>query len=639
MKTKSLETLLYSTLGVGAMFLLLAGFNVVTSALKVRVDLTAEKAYTLSEGTRAILGQLKKPVKVRFYYTQVENATDETVFLSTYAKQVEDLLGEFRQAAGGKFIVEKYNPQPDSDAEDQAKMDGIEGQPMPPYGEGFYLGLSISRGLDEVVAMPFLSPSREKLLEYDIARAISQLLKPEKPVVGVLSALPIFGMPMNPMMMQMGRQGQDPWVFVTELKKDFTVKEVPMSADKIEDDVKVLVAIYPKDISETLQYAVDQFVLKGGKLVAFLDPKSVADNANPAANPLQRATAGGATMDKLLKAWGVEFDMGKVVSDATYKTMLGGRDGQPQENPTVLSLTKTALNAEDILTSQSDNLLVPFAGVFTGTPASGLKQTVLLKTTREAALVDKIMAEFGGADKDSKPAGTEYALAIRLTGKFKTAFPDGKPGASATEKKEGEEKKEEPKADGSLKESTGETSVILVADSDLLFDPVAAQIQNIFGQKIAIPRGGNLSFGQSIVEQMAGDSNLIAVRSRATLNRPFTVVRQMEEDAQKSYRSKIKELEDSLQETQTKLNELQRTKEKSQQRLVLSPEQQQEVANFRKKEGEVKRQLKDERKNLRKEIDSLENRLKWLNIAAMPLTVSLSGILVAVLKRKKTAAK
>ena len=639
MKTKSLETFLYSAVGVGAMFLVLAGFNIVTGAVKVRVDLTAEKAFTLSAGTRAILAKQDAPVKVRFYYTQVESATDETVYLSSYARQVEDLLDEFKQAARGQFVIEKYDPQPDSDAEDRAKMDGIEGQPIPPYGEGFYLGLSLSRGMDEVVAIPFLSPSREKLLEYDLARAISQLQKPEKPVVGVLSALPVFGMPMNPMMMQMGRQGQDPWVFVSELKKDFTVKEVPMSADKIEDDIQVLVAIYPKDISETLEYAVDQFVLKGGKLVAFLDPKSVADNTNPMANPLQRATAGGATMDKLLKAWGVELDLGKVVADPTFKTMLGGRDGQPQDNPTVLSLTKAGLNADDILTSECDNLLVPFAGVFTGTPAAGLKQTVLLRTSRDSQLVDKIMAEFGGTEKDFKPSGTEYALAIRLTGKFKTAYPDGKPGAQAGEKKEGEEKKDEPKSEASLKESAAENNVILVADSDLLFDPVAAQIQNIFGQKIAIPRGGNLSFGQSIVEQMAGDSNLIAVRSRATLNRPFTVVRQMEEDAQKSFRSKIKELEDSLQETQSKLNELQRTKETGQQRFVLSPEQQQEVANFRKKEGEIKRQLKDLRKNLRKEIDSLENRLKWLNIAAMPFAVTLSGILVAVLKRKKTAAK
>ncbi len=638
MKTKSLETFLYSAIGVGAMFLLLVGFNLVTGALKVRLDLTAEKAFTLSAGTRAILAKVTKPIKIRFYYTQVENATDETVALSTFAGEVEDLLDEFRQAAQGKLILEKYNPQPDSDAEDRAKMDGLEGQPIPPYGENFYLGLSISRGMDEVVALPFLSPSREKLLEYDIARAIAQLLTPDKPVVGVVSALPVFGMQMNPMMMQMGRQGQDPWAFITELKRDFTVKDIPMSAEKIDDDVKVLVVIYPKDISDTLQYAIDQFVLRGGKLAAFLDPKSVADNSNPMANPLQRATAGGATMERLLKAWGLEFDTSKVVSDPTFKTLLGGRDGQPQENATVLSMTKAGLNTQDILTSENDNLLLPFVGVFTGTPAAGLKQTVLIKTSRDAQLVDKVMAEFGGTEKDFKPSGTEYTLALRLTGKFKTAFPDGKPGAKPEEKKDGE-KKDEPKPEASLKESTGENSVVLVGDSDLLYDPVAAQVQNIFGQRIVIPRGGNLNFGQSIVEQLGGDSNLIAVRSRATLNRPFTVVRQMEEAAQKTYRSKIKELEDSLQDTQTKLNELQRVKEKGQQRLVLSPEQQQEVANFRKKEGEVKRELKDVRRRLNKDIDSLKNRLTWVNIAVMPLAVTLSGILVAVLKRKKTAAQ
>jgi ABC-type uncharacterized transport system involved in gliding motility auxiliary subunit len=645
MKQKSFEAVLYSTLGVAVMFVAVVGFNIVAAALKQRVDLTAEKAHTLSDGTRAILKKLDTPVKVRFYCTQVENATPETVFLTTYAKQVEDLLDELRQESRGRLVLEKFNPQPDSDAEDRAKMDGIEGQPLPPYGEGFYLGVALSQ-LDETVALPFLSPTREKLLEYDIVRAVSQVMKPEKATVGVLSGLPVFGMPMNPMMMQMGRQqGQDPWIFINELKRDFNVKEVPMSADKIDDDIKVLVLIYPKDPSETLQYALDQFVLRGGKLVAFLDPKSLADSGNAMMNPLQRATGGGATLDKLLKAWGLEFDVSKVVADMNYKTTLRGRNGQPEENPTVLSLTHQAVATDDILTSQIDNVWLPYSGVFTGTAASGLKQTVLLRTSPNSQLVDKVMAEFGVSDKDFKPSGTQYALAVRLTGKFKTAFPDGKPGAKSDDKKpdaspKDADAKEPAKADGSLKESAQENSVTLFGDSDLLFDPVVAQVQNIFGQKIVIPQNGNLNLGQSLVEQLGSDSNLIAVRSRATLNRPFTVVKAMEEKAQERYRGKIKELEAGLQETQTKLNELQRTKEnKGQQRFVLSPEQQQELANFRKKEGEAKKELKQVRKDLRHDIDSMENRLKWVNIALMPLAVTLSGILVAVYKRKKTAAK
>src|SRR5205823_4875351 len=240
-----------------------------------------------------------------------------------------------------------------------------------------------------------------------------------------------------------------------------------------------------------------------------------------------------------------------------------------------------------------------------------------------------------------------YALAVRLTGKFKTAYPEGKPGEKSAaktedEKKESEKKegdtKAESKPENSLKESTADGVAILVGDSDMIFDPVCAQVQNIFGQKIVIPQNGNLNLAQSMVEQLAGDSNLIAVRSRATLNRPFTVVKKMEERAQESYRSKIKELEASLSETQQKLNELQRTKEKGQ-RFILSPEQQQELARFRQKEAEAKKELKQVRKNLRRDVDSMENRLKWINIAAMPVVVSLTGITLAVYKRKRTAAK
>jgi gliding motility-associatede transport system auxiliary component len=642
MKKKQLEAILYSAAGIVAMFVLIVGFNIVTGVIKTRIDLTQERAYTLSEGTKAILRKLDTPVKIRFYSTQVENATPETVFLRNYAQQVEDLLDELKQRAGGKLIIEKYNPQPDSDAEDSARLDGIEGQGLPPYGENYYLGLSISM-LDEKAAIPFLSPTGEKLLEYDIIRKVSQVITPEKPVVGVMSALPVFGMPMNPMMMRMGQQGQDPWVFVSELKQDFTVKEVSMAVDKIDDDIKVLVVIYPKEISETAQYAIDQFVLRGGKLVAFVDPLSIADNRTPGMNPLQQATSSGATMDKLLKAWGVEFDMAKVVSDMTFKTRINRGGPQGEEAPSVLSLNKEAIGADDVLTSQLDNLLFAYSGVFTGTPKEGLKQTVLLKTTQNSDLTDKIMAQYGGA-KEFKPSGKEYPLAIRLTGKFKTAFPEGKPGTPAEEKKdgdekkEGEEKKEASKTGASLKESTTDGVVILAGDSDWVYDPVCVQVQNIFGQKIIMRQNGNLDLAQSMVEQLAGDSNLIAVRSRATLNRPFTVVKKMEEKAQGEYRNKIKELETKLSETQQKLNQLQATKDKDQ-RFILSPEQQQELAKFRQTEAQAKKELKAVRKNLRQDIDSLENWLKVVNIAGMPVAVIVCGVALAMNRRKKTAAK
>jgi ABC-type uncharacterized transport system involved in gliding motility auxiliary subunit len=639
MKNKTLETMLYSGVGVGAMLLLLAGLNLVVGALKIRFDLTAERAHTLSAGTRAILRGLDTPVKVRLYATQVENATAESVFLGNYARQVEDLLDSIRRASGGRVQVERFNPVPDSDAEDSARLDGIEGQPMPPYGEPYYLGMSVSL-LDERVSLPFLSPTRERLLEYDVARAIAQVVRPERPVIGVMSALPVFGMPMNPMMMQMGRQqGQDPWIIISELKRDFTVREVPLTVESIDPEIELLVVIHPRDITEGAQYAIDQFILRGGKLAAFLDPLSFADNRSGGMNPLQRASASGSTMDRLIRAWGLEFDVSKCVSDLTYKTTLA-RNNRPEDAPAVLSLTRDALNADDPVTSPLDNLLLPYAGVFTGTPAAGLQETVLLRTSANSMLIDKIMAEFGGgADKDFRPSGTEHRLAVRLTGRFKTAFPEGKPGGVGAADDEDEGGAEGGDGGAGLKESVKETSVVLVGDSDLLYDPVAAQVQNLFGQRIVIPQNGNLNFGQSLVELLAGDSNLVEVRSRASLNRPFTMVKQMEAKAQDNYRSRIRDLENSLQETQARLNELQRTRQDGQQRFILSPEQQQELENFRRREAEVKRDLKELRRNLRREVDALENRLKWINIALMPLLVTVSGIGVALVKRKKTAAQ
>ncbi len=632
---KQFEALLYSAIGLAVMFIVVVGFNVVCAAFKQRVDMTAEKLYTLSPGTRAILKKIDTPVKVRFYCTQGENQMP--VFVKTYARRIEDLLAEYRQASGGKIVVEKYDPQPDSDAEDSANLDGVEGQ-MLSNGDKLYLGLAISC-LDAKASLPFMSPDRERLLEYDLSRAISQVITPEKPVIGVMSALPIFGQPMNPMMMRMGQQGQEPWIFITELKRDFTVKQVEITADKIDDDIKVLLVVYPKDISEVAQYAIDQYVLRGGKVFAFLDPLSIVDSRGNQMNPMQQAASSGATMDKLLKAWGIEFDISKVVADRNFLSHINRGSGRAEEAPAVLSMTSDGVNTNDVATSQIDSLLIPFAGVFTGTPAAGLTQTVLLRSSVNSQLIEKMIAQFGGdqSTKDFTPSGKEYPIAIRLTGKFKTAFPEGKPADKSPDKKE-DDKKDAAKPGDSLKEGTKEGYVVLVGDADLLYDQFCAQVQNIFGQRIVMPQNGNLNFVQNITEQLAGDSDLIGVRSRATLNRPFTVVKRMQAAAEISYKNKIKELEDSLADAQRRVNELQKSKE-SGQRFILSPEQQTELANFRKKEAETKKELKVVRKNLRREIDSLENRIKWVNIAGMPLLVTASGITLALLKRKRTAAK
>jgi len=632
---KNLENFLFSVGGVIAMFFILVGVYIASHLASKRIDLTEEKMFTLSPGTKAILKKLDTPVTINYYATQ---GKDMPVELKTYAQRVEDILDEYKKYGGNKIQIKKFDPQPDSDAEDSANLDGVEGQQIN-LGEKVYLGLAVKM-LDSKVAIPFLTPQRERLLEYDISRAVANVTTTEKPVVGIMSSLPIFGQ-FNPMMMQMGGGGrQDPWIFINELKQDFNVKEIQTTVDKIDDDVKILMVVHPKNFSDKALYAIDQFVMRGGKLMAFLDPMSVVDSRNaPQNNPLQGAMNAGSSMDKLTKAWGIEYDVSKVVADMVHSTKIN-RGGAPEDAPAVLSLTADSVNTNEVATSQIDNLLLPFAGVFTGTPADGLKQTVLLHTSAQSQLVEKFMAEFSGAQiaKDFQPSGKEYALAIRLAGKFKSAFPDGKP-KDTTPPADGE-KKETPPADSGpgLKESAKDTAVVLVGDSDLLYDQFAAQVQNLFGQKLVFPVNGNLNLVQNIVEQNAGDENLIAIRSRATMNRPFTKVRQMQVAAEDRYRSKIKDLEKSLQDAQTRLGELQKTKE-SGQKFILSAEQQQEIAKFQQKQAQVRKELKDVRKDLRREIDSLENRLKWTNILAMPAFVTVAGISLAFVKRKKTAAK
>jgi len=642
MKKRSLEVMLYSTVGVGAMLLILLAVNVLTAAVKQRVDLTREKAFTLSPGTRKILQQLDTPVKIRFYCTRGETAGPETVFLKQYARRVEDLLGEFKQVAGGKLTLEKYDPQPDSDAEDSARLDGIEPQLLQ-SGERFYLGLSVNL-LDSKVALPFLSPHRERLLEYDLARAIARVVKPQKPVVGIMSALPVFGAPGNPMMMRLGQRGQQPWALVNELKADFEVKRVDLTAEQIEDDIQVLLVIHPKDISDKTQYALDQFVMRGGKLVAFLDAVSLADS-RPQGNMPFDMPGGGSNLEKLLTAWGLKFDPTKVVADLNFKMQLLGQRNQPVEAPAFLALNAQGINREDVVTSELGSIWMPLAGAFSGTPVEGLTQTVLLHSTPEAQLVDGFLANLSGESilKEFKSSGTRYPLALRLRGKFKTAFPNGKPGQEkqAPDKKDADKKDaaaEPSPADTSLKETRTDNAVVLVGDADLLYDRFALrEIPSFFGTLLT-PANGNLNFAQNLVEQLTGDSNLIGVRSRATVHRPFTLVRKMQAAAQERYQAEIKKLEDNLADTQRRLNELQQKKEQGQ-RFILSPEQQAEIEKFRREEARTRAQLKQVRKDFRRDIDALENRVKWFNIAAMPLVVSLSGVLIALYKRNRTSAK
>jgi gliding motility-associatede transport system auxiliary component len=639
---KKVETWLFPVAGVVAVLVILIAVNVIGNFLKFRGDLTENKVYTLSPGTKRILDKLDTPVEIRFYYSKDNSSMP--VPLRTYAQEIEDLLSEYQQASHGKIQVVKLDPKPDSDAEDSARLDGVQGQTAAANltGDRIYLGLAVSC-LDAKTAISFLSPDRETLLEYDISRAISSVVNPKKAVIGVMSDLPVLGRAANPMMMMQRQRGSDPWVFVQELKQNYTVREVPLTADKIDDDISVLLVAYPKGVSESAQFAIDQFMLRGGKMVALLDPFSFVDSQlNGGQQGMMRGETYSASLDKLLKVWGLEFTADKVVADPNLATKIQRQAGSVDSDMTVLSINGDTINKSDPLGASTSDLLLPFAGAFTGTPASDLKEEVLVSTTPQAGLIDATAVMLGsdGARKFYKPGNTPLAMAVRLSGKFKTAFPDGKPAAAASPTPT---PAASPAASATptptyLKEATNEGVAVLIGDSDFAFDQIAGREQQMMNQVVFTPTNGNLNLIESSVELLAGDSNLMSIRSRTSANRPFVLVNKMEAAAQDKYQSKIDELETGLTQARQKLSELQSAKQ-ADQKSVLSPEQQAEIKKFQENEAQIDKQLKQVRKELRQEIDSLQNWLKWLNIALMPVVVTCIGLGLAFFKKRSRAAR
>jgi ABC-type uncharacterized transport system involved in gliding motility auxiliary subunit len=616
---KKNESLIYSAVGLLALFLALVAANYLLTFQSARVDLTDGNLYTLSEGTKKILKGLDGPVKVKLYVSQGESVP---VPLRSFAQRVEDLVREFKSVAGANLVVEKYNPRPDSEEEEAAQIDGVEAQQLS-NGEQFYLGLVVSR-LDAKQAIAALSPQRERLMEYDLARAVARVGSTERPTIGLLSALPIMGERFNPMT----RQSSEPWVLANELKRDFNIKQVNFTAEAIDPEIKLLLVIHPRDLPPATEYALDQFVLRGGKLIAFVDPYAYFDQQP---SPMPGVGGGGtnSSLPTLFKAWGLAMDPGKVIADVVFAS-----GGGQRHTPTVLTLNRTALNRDDVVTAQIETLLYAFGGAFDVKPVEGLKVTELVKSSTNSMLVDNVVATVSGeaATKGFVPDNKSRALAVRLTGKFKTAFAGGRP--KGDERKD-DKKKPAAQTAAHLSESAAENSVIVVADVDMLNDGAAVDVQEVFGRRVVVPSNGNLAFAQAMVEQSASGDALISLRSRAAAFRPLTVVREMEAEAQKQYFGRLKSLEDELQKTTEKLQELQKARGAGASAQIMTPEQQAEIENFRKRVLETRRELKELRKNLRQDAEGLVFRTKLINIALMPLLVILAGLAVFLLRRRR----
>jgi gliding motility-associatede transport system auxiliary component len=621
-KSEITRTLL-STTGLIVVFFILVFVNVLVSYANIRWDATQDKIYSLSEGTKHILGDMKQPVEIQFYYNRSSSEVPDQIKL--YATRVREFLSEYEHMSGGRVKVVMYDPQPDSDAEEWAQKYGLQTLDTA-TGEKIYCGLVFLAG-DQVQKIGFLDPGREELLEYDITRIIQQMQNPKRKVIGVMSGLPLFG---NPSVPGMGPRGGEAWLFITELKKTYDVREIPLTADKIDKGLDLLLVVHPKNISDKSQYAIDQYVLSGGKAVVFVDPFCISDGT-------QQTFMGpsASSLDKLFKAWGISYDPSKVVVDYDQTTPVRGRNNSVEQSPVMLSPRNEAFNSKNVVTAGLEQMLLPLAGGLTKAKESPYEFEPLIKSGKNAGLIDAFKATLGpdAIQRAFAPAKEPLYLAVRVVGKFKTAFPEGPP--VDKEAKKGSAKTG-PR--NQLMKAGDTRNVIVVADADLLADRFYVQQGQFFGTVISRVFNDNLNFLSNACETLTGSKDLIALRTRGRFERPFEVVLALQQKAQERWLSKEKELMKEAEETNRKLRELEGRKDASQ-KLIISPEQEKEVARFREQKGRIDHELKEVRKNLRADIEFLGNTLKAINIFLMPFFVVIAGLLIAFNRHRRMRRK
>ncbi|MBC7979887.1 MAG: Gldg family protein [Armatimonadetes bacterium] len=597
-------------------------------------DFTENKIHTLSDGTKSILVELDTPVVIRYYASRNSDYMPEQVKL--HIRRVDDLLKEYSNLSNGKLSIKNLDPEPDTDAEDSANLDGISGQQI--NDENLFLGIAVS-ALDKKVVLPFLDPAEETLLEYQISKAIAEVSTPIKPIVGIMSALELGGsQPAMP-----GQQAQPAWVIYQQLKQSFDLKDLGMTPEKIDPaEIKVLLLFHPAGITKESEYLIDQYLLGGGTVIACLDAYSVAAQMTAGApNPMtgQSGAPTTSTLPTLLGAWGMEFESGTVLGDPVHATLLGGN----RTGVAVLSLPQSSMPQKDnIITKNLESVTLFLPGAFKKTGSGGVTVNSLIRSSPKAGFVDSIKASQldPSLATSLKPAGTAFDLVTHLTGNFKSAFPDGKPKAETPEEKPADDKKAEPEKpkDESLKEAAKPGNVFLVADIDAFYDRFAYNVQNFGGMQMATPSNGNATLLLNLLDQAAGSKYLIGSRSRAATRRPFTVVQEMESEFNEKVGSRIEEFQAKQKEAQTKLMDLQNQKSQGSE-LYLSPEQEAEIKKLREQQVEYARLVREQEKDLRRQKDKLSGNITLMNVAAMPLLVILFGLALFLKRRSSTRAR
>ena len=637
--------------------LMLVSVNIIAARFFTwRLDLTGERLYTLSRGTLRTLSKIDEPITLRFYYST--RLADEVPSYGVYAQRVRELLDQYVTAANGKIHLEVYNPQPFSDVEDRAVAFGLQGVPLDVQGEQVYFGLAATNSTDDQQVIAFFQPERERFLEYDLTKLVHSLAFPKKTVVGLMSTLPLEG---DVMAMMRGRPSE-PMAVVEQLQQLDNVKPLASNIDAIPADVDVLMLVHPQNLSDKTLYAIDQFVLKGGKAMVFVDPYSELQASRPSQlNP--PGSPNSSNLERVFKSWGFEVPSKTVVGDrrdAQRVGVPGPRGGsRPLDYIAWLNLKTDNLNRDDMITADLSHITMASSGIIE--PIDGAKTTIqpLITTSPDSTKIpaEKLMGlpDVAGLLAEFKPDNKRYILAAHVTGIAESAFPDGPPkpsepakpeGADPTEAKEGETDTPPPKpaetpatpAVESLKQSAQPINVIVVADTDMLDDKFWMQKQEFFGQRVLVPTANNGDFVANAIEVLAGGEDLIGLRTRGTSARPFEIVEQIQSEAQARYSAEERELQAKLKETEAKLANL-TGKDQTNAPTTLSPEQTKAIEEFRADMVQTRRQLRDVQAALRSNIRRLKAGLEFLDIALIPIIVAAVAIFLGAVRLKRRSRR
>src|SRR5437016_1806336 len=616
------------TLGGGtllALALLFIGLTVLCNyALRGwRLDLTQNHLYTTAPGTDRILRSIKEPINLYFYFS--EKTAAQLPRLKTYGVRVREFLEELAARSNGTLHLHVIDPQPFSEDEDRASELGVRGAPVGPTGSQLYFGLAGTNSTDGHAAIAFFDPDKEEFLEYDVVKLIYQLANPKKPVVAWLSSLPMTE-GYDPRSGQM----REPWVIYTQAEQLFDVRPLDTNTTRIDADVTVLVLVHPKNLAPATQFAIDQYALRGGHIVAFLDPIAESDQsgADPQ-NPMAAMAADKSSqLGTLLAAWGVQFNPRQVVADRGHALSVSMRQGDPPvQHLGILGLDKSTFAAGDVITAGLSNINVATAGYLEPAKDAHIKFEPLVQSSAQAEPlpVERFTMLFDPSSlRDGfKPTGKRYTIAARVSGNIKTAFPAGPPAGVTL-----------PAGQTALKQSAKPFNLVVFADTDLLSDYLWVHEQNFFGQRLAQAWANNGDLVLNALDNLAGSTDLISVRGRATFSRPFERVEALRRIADDRFRAKEHELEQQLRDTEEKLTALQ-SKRNDKSALILTPEQEKELDRFQQEKLRIRKELRAVRAGLDEDIKSLGTLLKIVNILVVPIGFAVGALLVAAWRRQR----